>query len=146
MIFISCRCLINFFFLHSVSSESIPGVIAQNAESMPPSKLEANEWTILHSYLDTSGFSDDLFCGTDELFTMSTPNPTPLPLITPEPVIAHVTAPDQVLPPVTPASAPENPPLSVLVPNSPSEPTNRPPMRGPCGAKCRLQCSIIRYI
>lgn len=81
---------------------------------------------------------------------MSTPDPTPLPLMTPEPVIAHVTAQDPVLPPATPASAsaPENPPLSVLVPNGqahspapPSEPTNRPPVRGPCGAKCRRQCS-----
>ncbi len=115
---------------------------------MPPAKLEAKEWTILHSYLDISGFSDDLFYGADELFTMSTPDPTPLPLMTPEPVIAHVTAPDAVLPPVTPASAPENPTLSVLVSNGqahslapPSEPTNRPPMRGPCGAKCRRQCS-----
>ncbi|CAM4572758.1 unnamed protein product [Leuciscus chuanchicus] len=123
-----------------VSFESFPGVNAKNAESMPPAKLEAKEWTILHTYLDISGFSDDLFCGADELFTPSTPDPTPLPLMTPEPVIAHVTAPDPVLPPVTP--------LPVLVPNGqahspapPSEPTNRPPMRGPCGAKCRRQCS-----
>ncbi len=62
-----------------------------------PRETRGKEWTILHSYLDISGFSDDLFYGADELFNMSTPDPTPLPLMTPEPVIAHVTAPDAVL-------------------------------------------------
>lgn len=37
--------------------------------------------------------------------------------MTTEPVVAHVIAPEAGLLPVTPASALENPPLSVLVPN-----------------------------
>lgn len=67
------------------------------------------------------------------------------PITAPETTLSQATAPDPTIPPVTPGStlapAPED---LTLVPLAVPEPAHKPPIREPCGHKCRRKCSEDR--
>ncbi|KAL2089719.1 hypothetical protein ACEWY4_014407 [Coilia grayii] len=120
------------YYGHNVSSftiscEPTTEVIQRNAASTPPARLP-EEPTPAFGPLTTI----------EHVLVSVVIDPSFGPLTALEPVVGHASASNPVLPPAVPAPAPENGSTSAPLP---PESTGRPPMREPCGIKCRRQCT-----